>query len=420
MRRSCVVLAVLPVALACHDVPLTNRVAGPPLSADAIAPTGAVVSRVDLGTLGGRSSYATDVNNSGTVVGWSEDAGGVNRAFRWTAADGMADLGTLPGDAWSTAIRIIDDGRILGFSGASGTFVGTSVVWSPSGAVTALSIPLLPNAERGGVSDFNQRGQFVGWDLFALQHAWFWSEARGKYDITANVPGGFEGSAGGINAGGLVVGTNHAGVCTRSPECWHAFLWSCESGYRDLGIPGVDPNTNVVGIGLNDAATVVGWVSVPGLGLYPYRWSDSQGFTPLPSASYGYAEAINSRGTAVGASWDPVYGAIQAAAWPAVGGIVKLSPDDPYPQVALAINDAGVVAGWSSKDCCGGENHATVWSLGAAVTALPAVIAWNTQPVGGSTPPTVSAPASGAVACLTDARALVSREALFQCVSRRE
>lgn len=415
MRLRSTVLVVGPLVLACHDVPLSNRAPGPSLSADATDPPCAVVSRVDLGTLGGRSSYATDINNSGTVVGWSLDAGGVSRAFRWTAADGMVDLGALPGDAWSTAVSIVDDGRILGFSGASGSFVGTPVIWSSSGAIAALSIPLPSNAERGAPTDFNQQGEFVGWDLFALQHAWYWSESQGKYDINASVPGGsFETSAGGINASGVVVGTNHASVCPRSPECWHAFLWTFATGYRDLGTPGIDPNTNVVGLGLNDAATVVGWVSVPGLGLYPYRWSDNQGFTTLPSASYGYAVSINARGTAVGASRDPVYDAIQAVAWPRAGGLVKLSPGDPYPQVALAINDAGVVAGWASKDCCGGENHATVWTLGSTVNAL------NAPPVAGSAPPAASTAVPGTIACLTDARALVSREALFACVVKRE
>ena len=77
--------------------------------------------RVDLGTLGGASSYANDVNSAGVVVGSADNAAGLRRAFRWTAEQGMQDLGTLPGDDWSDACCITDDGQILGVSGSSST-----------------------------------------------------------------------------------------------------------------------------------------------------------------------------------------------------------------------------------------------------------------------------------------------------------
>ena len=51
----------------------------------------------DLGTLGGDTSYALGINDSGEVVGYSYLADNVTRhAFIWTASDGMVDLGTLP------------------------------------------------------------------------------------------------------------------------------------------------------------------------------------------------------------------------------------------------------------------------------------------------------------------------------------
>lgn len=403
------------LTLACRDAPPAGPVALHALDA-AIAPaTTLVVSRLDLGTLGGRSSYAADVNHDGTVVGWSQNANGTSRAFRWTRAGGMVDLGALPGDEWSRAVSITDDGRVLGVSGAGAGYAGTPVLWSPAGAIDAVPIPLSAGAAFGAPSDVNEQGEVVGWDLLALQHAWAWSEPRGKYDITANVPGGSqEGVASAINAAGLVVGTNKAGVCTTVPECWHAFVWSLDGGYRDLGTPGDDPNTTVAGLGLNDVDAVVGWVSVGGFGVLPYRWCAAFGFTLLPALSYGYAIAIDAGGTAVGASWDPTHDAIQAVAWPAAGGFIKLSPDDPNPQVAVAINDAGAVAGWSSMDGGHGENHATLWTLGAGGSVVAGA---TPRPTG--TPPAL-ADAPGTVACLSDTRALVSRDALFACLVESE
>ena len=67
------------------------------------------IVRLDLGTLGGLSSAAADVNNSGTIVGSSLTTTGETHAFRWTLVAGMVDLGTLPGDGWSKAIGITDD-----------------------------------------------------------------------------------------------------------------------------------------------------------------------------------------------------------------------------------------------------------------------------------------------------------------------
>ena len=50
---------------------------------------------IDLGTLGGITSHAVAVNESGEVVGDSAIAGDTaTHAFSWTAAGGMVDLGT--------------------------------------------------------------------------------------------------------------------------------------------------------------------------------------------------------------------------------------------------------------------------------------------------------------------------------------
>src|SRR5438477_6589154 len=73
------------------------------------------IGMTDLGTLGGDTSYALGINDSGEVVGYSYLADNVTRhAFIWTASGGMVDLGTLPGGAWSEGQKINASGEICG------------------------------------------------------------------------------------------------------------------------------------------------------------------------------------------------------------------------------------------------------------------------------------------------------------------
>jgi probable HAF family extracellular repeat protein len=373
--------------------------------------------------LGGSSSYAADINGANTVVGWSETSGGATHAFRWTAAQGMLDLGTLPGDAMSRAVAVLDagaqgDGRILGVSGDGDRW--TPVVWSASGSISALPIPLIPNFTTALPTGFNARGDVVGSDAGGLQHGWIWSETDGKYDLSASVQGGSsEGAAGAVNASGLVVLTTRANTCTRTPQCWRTYLWSRTTGYRALGTPGGDSEANVTGLSLNETGIVAGWVTSGSTsGTTPYRWAAGTGFTSLAnyssgSSGYGYATAVNSNGTVVGAGFEPASGSIVASTWLANGKIARLSPDDPNPSVAVAINNPGIIAGWAAVSS--GVNHAVIWqpsSQASGVILRPS----SSMSVGVSTlhVSTASSP------CLGDPGSITSRQALFSCVIKAD
>src|SRR5262245_47900681 len=83
---------------------------------------------VDLGTLGGTSSYAVAVSDTGYIVGNSTIVSGQTRAFRWHN-DVMQNLGLLPtGDMVpmpeSTAADVNDAGNVVG--NGSAFFNGTA------------------------------------------------------------------------------------------------------------------------------------------------------------------------------------------------------------------------------------------------------------------------------------------------------
>lgn len=68
---------------------------------------------IDIGTLGGKNSYAFSINNRGQIVGHSDTSTGEEHAFVWSKEDGMIGIGTLGGkNSYASAIN--DKGQILG------------------------------------------------------------------------------------------------------------------------------------------------------------------------------------------------------------------------------------------------------------------------------------------------------------------
>ncbi|TNF34951.1 MAG: HYR domain-containing protein, partial [Deltaproteobacteria bacterium] len=112
---------------------------------------------VDLGTLGGATSAPSAVNADGLVAGTSDTAFGPAHGFVWTADGGLVDVGALGGA--STLLHLSDSGFAAGTSVTAGGTLHL-VLWSADrgledlGAVSAAAV----------VTALGEGGQVVGHD----------------------------------------------------------------------------------------------------------------------------------------------------------------------------------------------------------------------------------------------------------------
>ena len=262
----------------------------------------------DLGTLGGVSSTAQDINEHGQIVGQSQTAAGETHAFLIT--DGvMQDLGTL-GGTFSTADDINDDGQVAGRSRtASGEM--RAVLWTCG---TALDLGPAPSTRLY----LNEHGQ-VAWA--------------------------------GLGADGNI----------------HPVLWS-DGVVTDLGTLG-GPSAGVSGI--NDGGEVVGSSTVPGsLWREAFVWRDGV-MTDLGNLGEGSdAFSINGAGQIVGRTSDAIAQS-HAVLWDA-GGMTDLGTLPGHKSAtAIVINDVGWVAGESFLDALSSDHHPFRWQAGILLSADP-------------------------------------------------
>ena len=106
------------------------------------APAGAATYRVvDLGTLGGASSAANDLNNAGAVVGWALTASGKKHAVVWRNGH-RTDIGTLGGPT-SMATGISNNFAVVGTASVAAGGLQHGFLWRANqGAMHNLGIPL--------------------------------------------------------------------------------------------------------------------------------------------------------------------------------------------------------------------------------------------------------------------------------------
>jgi len=257
-------LAVIPAHAVLYSVTDLGTLGGATSSAFAVNNSGQVVgvadtatqsdaflwqsgTMTDLGTLGGNASNAQNINNLGQVVGFSTNASSVSDAFLWTSSGGMTDIDSTFGFNAGTSVvyTITDAGRMVGFAnGGPGQqpryFDGTSYI----------TIPNLGGVNGHGARGVNDSGQVAGYSLngSGLRNAFLWTSGTGTVDL--GTLGGATSQANFINASGLIVGNALTGTGQS-----HAFYDNNGASMVDMGTLG---GANSQALKDNSAGYIVG------------------------------------------------------------------------------------------------------------------------------------------------------------------
>lgn len=239
----------------------------------------------DLGTLGGRNSFASDLNDSGEVVGTSQTSDGFNRAFVYRNGR-MQELGTLGGPS-SEANDINSTGQIVGTSPDVDGFYRCFI--HENGQMRALTEI---STDYCGAASINDIGQIAG--HFRVPegaiHAFVYR--NGRFDDIGTL-GGWEAWVRSSNNTGDVVGDS-----TPQEGGYVGFLYR-NGTMRRLTI-GYSDATDV-----NNAGVVVG--TKYGEDSGPYVWDEVNGVQDLndlidPQLGWTIqvAQGINDQGQIVG------------------------------------------------------------------------------------------------------------------------
>jgi len=252
----------------------------------------------DLGTLGGSSSWAAGINNSGQVTGWSYIANdNAVHAFLYTEGVGMQDLGTLGGTR-SCGFGMDDSGDTAGQSSTADIDITLAFTYSAGAGMQQ-------DGTLGGDSSssygINNLGQATGYSYisgFPVPHAFLYTAESGMQDI--GTLGGNYSFGIGINNLGQVTGTSG----TESNGAAHAFIYDAGKGMNDLGVLGGSGESK--GNSINDSEEVTGVSATSDQGVpHAFLFTAKTGMQDIGTLGGSYSEgfSINNSGQITGTSF---------------------------------------------------------------------------------------------------------------------
>ncbi len=336
----------------------------------------------DLGTLGGRDSYATAVNDSGSVVGYGYTPSFAIRSYIWSppgpptssgTSGGFKDIGTLGGYTEARAINA--HGVVVGLSQA-GTPVGNKLRafrWTAQTGIENLGILGTDPEEVSKAYGVNDAGDIVGLvDMSSTasgggERAFLWRAGVGMTGLDTSVAGA-DSVAADINNLGQVVGS-----CGTGQGGWrHACFWTPGIPAADLGTLG---GRGSAAFAINDLGQVAGYseTATPGM-WHAFIWTVAGGMVDLGhlGGDFSYAYGIGETGEAVGASATVIGGPSQPFYWSESTGMQDLGTLGGYYGAAYGINAAGQIVGDSFTADLGGQavRHAVLWAARPMIPIL--------------------------------------------------
>ena len=350
LRLSVVIATLLLVAI--PDI-VTHHA---PQAADAPGP----YVLTDLGTLGGLSAQALDINETGDIVGSATNAASRLRAFVWRNGS-MTDLGTIGGNH-SEAVAISDTGHVVGRSQTS-TLKYHAVLWS-GGTTTDLT----PSSEYAVAYGVNDIGQVVGtidnWKGFVWHN--------GVRTDLGDLGGGCSHAADIDDAGQIV------GVSCPPGVPGHATLWQ-NNDIIDLGlVPGMEDSGAAA---INNVGQIVGSSGFMDKETYEITSkaflyeNGMMNVLPVPS-SESYGGDINDSGIVVGTmrAWggsSPWHAYVFADGVAANLNSLIPSGSGLHLKYASGINNAGQIVGTASD--AQGRHHAYLLTPVSSATPIVSI-----------------------------------------------
>lgn len=325
------------------------------------APSAAAIGDVaNIGNLSdARPSYATDINDAGVVVGYAEVPGTtmlqptVRRGFVWSPNDGIRSLGTLVGSGRSGATDINASGTIVGWSDSTGGYERAFSAQATGAAMQNLGVSSGSLSRAEAINDHGDVAGYIGSLTAPLRFPGFLKRASDGALIELPMPAGVtQVSPSGINGQRDVVGSTwRAGSSSR------AFLWQeSAAALTELGTFG---GTSSIANDVDDAGNIVGMAQDASNTYQPFlrRMTDGM-MMPLPLADDvvgGGAWAMNDFGTIVGSVQHAGGASGYGVAWTRAGELINLDAwlDQTNPELGqywtlgnpTAINESGQIVG---------------------------------------------------------------------------